>query len=143
MTLPKDPPWNLPAIGFEVLTIVFARQLEIVAYGDGASTMAVRYNAAFSLTEADGQRHALNGEDTSWQALAAHVLALRHDRIAVAIVSETAALHIALRSGRTLDAAPDGGPYEHWEVTSRAPDYKLVALPGDGGAGVATWDGED
>jgi hypothetical protein len=136
VTLPAKGPWDLPLPGFEVLTVVFAFPLDIVAYGDGGSEARIRFAGRFTLAEPDGNRHELDAENQSWQELAI-VLELRHDKIASATVSEAARLEVKLESGRVLLAEPDATPYEHWEVTG--PGYKLIALPGDGPDGVAVW----
>ncbi|HME01468.1 MAG TPA: DUF6188 family protein [Solirubrobacteraceae bacterium] len=136
MTLPAKGPWDLPVQGFEVLMIVFAFPLDIVAYGNGGSDVTIRFGGRFTLTQPDGHRHELDAEQQSWQELAV-VLALRHEKLASATASEAARLDVKLESGWALRAEADGTPYEHWEVTG--PGYKLVALPGDGRDGVAVW----
>jgi hypothetical protein len=116
--------------------VVFAFPIDVVAFGDGGADARIRFGGAFKLIESDGRVHDLDAAQQSWQELAI-VLALRRDKIASATVSEAAQLLVSLTSGRSLSAEPDGRPYESWEVTG--PDFKLVAVPGDGTGGVAVY----
>jgi Family of unknown function (DUF6188) len=133
-SLPATGPWTLPVEGFEVLSIVFAFPIDVVAYGNGGPSCRMRLAGAFALSEPEGTVHFLDAERQSWQELAV-VLSLRHDKLVTALVTETAQLTVTFASGRSLTAEPDDRPYEHWEVTG--PDFKLIAMPGDGSDGVA------
>ncbi len=136
MTMPATGPWALPIEGFEILMIVFAFPIDIVAYGEGGSSGRIRLAGAFKFSEPDGRIRDLDAEHQAWQELAV-LLTLRHDKITSVTVTETAQLVVTLDSGRSLTAEPDGAPYENWEVTG--PDFKLIALPGDGSDGVAVF----
>jgi hypothetical protein len=138
VTLSSTGPWDLPIEGFEIQTIVFASTIDIVAYGDGGPYGTLRLAGSFGLSEADGSIHKLDSERQSWEELAI-LLTLRHDKITSATVTETARLRVTLDSGRSLSAQPDNTPYENWEVSG--PDFKLIAMPGNGSAGVAVFGG--
>jgi hypothetical protein len=128
MPLPSNGPWDLPFEGFEVLAVVFAFSIDVVAWDDKGTTATTRLHGRFRLSDADGRSHDLDAENQSWEELAV-ILALRHDKIMSATATETAQLLVEFQSGRSLSAAPNDAPYEHWEVTG--PDFKLIALPGD------------
>jgi len=136
MSLSATGPWDLPIEGFEILTIRFHFPLDLVGYGENGATVTVRFAGPFTLTEPDGRVHDLDAERNSWEELAV-VLGLRHDKVSSATVSIRGELDVRFTSGRTIRAQPDGSPYETWEVTG--PDFKLVAMPGDGEDGVAVW----
>jgi hypothetical protein len=136
MSPPAPGPWRLPVEGWDVLTVIFAFQIDIIAYGDGGPTCTIRLAGTFQFSEPDGQVHNLDAEQQSWGDLTP-VLNLRHDKIASATATAAAHLLVTFASGRTLGAEADGRPYEHWQID--APGIKLIALPGDGSDGVAVW----
>lgn len=136
MSQPATGPWRLPVEGWDILTVTFAFQVDIIAYGDGGPTCTIRLAGAFQLSEPDGQVHNLDAEQQAWEDLTL-VLSLRHDKIASATATDDAHLLLRFASGRTLSAEADGRPYEHWQID--APGIKLIALPGDGSGGVAVW----
>lgn len=137
MSLPARGPWRLPVEGWDVLTIMFAFQIDIIAYGEGP-TCTIRLGGAFQLLGPEGHVHELDAEQHPWEELTP-VLSLRHDKIASVNATEDARLLVRFNSGRTLSAEADGRPYEHWQVD--APGIKLIALPGDARPAVAVWSG--
>jgi hypothetical protein len=135
MSQPAPGPWRLPVEGWDVLTVIFAFQIDIIAYG-GGPTCTIRLAGAFQLSESDGRVHNLDAEQQAWEELAP-VLSLRHDKIASLTATDDAHLLVEFASGRTLSAEADGRPYEHWEIN--APGTKIIALPCDGSDRVAVW----
>jgi Family of unknown function (DUF6188) len=136
VNVPATGPWSLPVEGWDILTVIFAFQIDIIAY-DERGACKIRLAGAFKLAEPDGRVHELDAEEQSWEELTP-VLSLRHDTLSSVTATDDAQLLVRLGSERTLSAEADGSPYEHWEVT--VPGIKLIALPGDGSAGVAVWD---
>lgn len=135
VSLPATGPWSLSVEGWDVLTVIFAFQIDIIAYGEGP-TCTIRLAGAFQVSESDGHVHNLDVEQQAWEDLTP-VLSLRHDKIASVMATDDAHLLVRFASGRTLSAEADGRPYEHWQID--APGIKLIALPGDGSDGVAVW----
>ena len=126
MSQPAPGPWTLPVEGWDILTVIFAFQIDIIAYGDGGPTCTIRLAGAFQLSELDGQVHNLDAEQQSWEDLTP-VLSLRHDKIASATATEDAHLLVRFAGGRTLTAEADGRPYEHWQID--VPGIKLYCSP--------------
>jgi len=128
MTLPENGPWTLPIDGYDVLQITFAYPIDVVAYGDGGVSAAIRLEQGFDIHDPDGVRH-FDASAQPWEELAG-VLALRHDRIAHATATEDdAKLRIEFESGRVLTAGPHPR-YENWAVTGEG--FQLIAMPGGG-----------
>jgi hypothetical protein len=132
-------PWDLPVEGWEILTVIFAFQIDILAYGGEAGTCTIRLAAAFRLTDPDGHVHELDAEQNAWEDLTP-VLTLRRDKLVSLNITEDACLTARFGSGRSLIAEADDRPYEHWQVT--VPEITLISLPGKEPDGVATWGGE-
>jgi Family of unknown function (DUF6188) len=136
LSLPATGPWELPVEGWKVLTVIFAFQIDIIAYGYAGSTCTIRLAGAFELSESGGRTHELDAARQSWEELAP-VLSLRHDALSSVMATDNAQLLVSFGSGRKLGATADDTPYEHWEVT--APGGRLIALPGRARPGVAVF----
>jgi hypothetical protein len=129
---------EIPATGFEVLTVTFSSELYLTAWGEAsgptdggtpaAPTVYLAFGGRFVLGQPDGARLELDASD-AWPRLTP-VLGLRHDRIASAIADRTGQLEIRFESGSTLSADADS-PYENWRVTGPG-DLELIAPPGGG-----------
>jgi hypothetical protein len=137
MALSSKGPWDLEVCGFEILTVIFAYQIDLVAYGDQGATASLRLAASFRLSQPDGEDRDLDAGQDSWEQLAV-VLGLRHARISRALATEKGRLTVSFDSGHEIVTQPDGRPYEHWAL--RGPNFNLVCMPGDGSDGVALWD---
>src|SRR5579862_1082197 len=99
MRFPGDGPWELPIAGLEVLHMTFSYGIDIVAYGDGGVTSAIRLSGTFDLTEPDAGVLHLDVNEQSWADLVP-LFALRHDRITRARATKDASLRVEFRSGR-------------------------------------------
>jgi hypothetical protein len=126
--------WDLPIIGYRVVTIEFSGRIGVVAYGtrtEGerfAPSARLCFGGTFLFGDQGGVGHSLNAE-SPWDQLIG-LLDLRHRTVASAVADDDSHIEITFDDGSKLIAGPDPA-YENWELDGPR-GLNLVAMPGGG-----------
>jgi Family of unknown function (DUF6188) len=135
METATDPEvWDLPIVGYEVVTVEFSGRIGVVAYGTRsedesyAPSAGLYFGGGFLLHDQHGVLHSLDAE-SPWESLTP-LLALRHRTVVLATADSRSHIEIQYDDGSKLIAGPQP-PYENWELVGPR-GLNLVAMPSGG-----------
>jgi len=98
MTWGATGPWTLTVEGWDILTVIFAYQLDIIAYGGDEGDCTIRLAGAFELRDPDGKTYELDAAQQPWEELTP-VLSLRHDTLSSLVAPKMRACLSASAAG--------------------------------------------
>jgi len=111
--------WDLPIVGYRVVTIEFSGRIGIVAYGTRsederyAPSTGLYFGGGFVLNDHSGVTHSLDAT-LPWDSLTP-LLALRHLTVVSASADADSHIEVKFDDGSSLFAGPQP-PYENWEL---------------------------